>query len=82
MSTGYRTAFGIPDGLRPLAVVAGAWLAGPEPTTDEAIAERDSRPRERLPLEQIAFGRALGNPARLARFGLGRGSTGHQARER
>lgn len=56
---GARTAFGIPDGVRPLAVVAVGSLGQ---TTDEAVAERDSRPRERLPLEQIAFGGHWGIP--------------------
>lgn len=52
---GARAAFGIPDRVRPLAVIAVGVL-GDYSKADEAIAERDSRPRERLPLEQIAFG--------------------------
>lgn len=56
---GARAAFGIPEGVRPLAVVAVGTLGEP---ADEAIAERDSRPRERLPLEQIAFSGRWGIP--------------------
>lgn len=56
---GARAAFGVPDGVRPIAVVAVGTLGQP---TDEAIAERNSRPRERLPLEQIAFSGRWGIP--------------------
>ncbi|AKS31098.1 nitroreductase family protein [Mycolicibacterium goodii] len=58
---GARAAFDIPDGVRPLAVVALGRL-GDYATVDEAVAERDSRPRERLPLDQIAFSGRWGNP--------------------
>ncbi|MGV0815312.1 nitroreductase family protein [Mycolicibacterium boenickei] len=58
---GARAAFGIPDGVRPLAVVAVGRL-GDYAEVDDAIAERDGRPRERLPLEQIAFGGRWGIP--------------------
>ena len=58
---GARAAFEIPDGVRPLAVVAVGTL-GDYSHVDEAIAERDGRPRERLPLEQIAFGERWGIP--------------------
>lgn len=51
---GARVAFGIPAGVRPLAIVAVGAL-GDYSHADEAIVERDSRPRERLPLDQIAF---------------------------
>jgi nitroreductase len=49
-----RLAFGIPDGVRPLAVVAVGVL-GDYATVEEKIVERDSRPRERLPLGEVAF---------------------------
>lgn len=58
---GARAAFEIPDGVRPLAVIAIGTL-GDYAHVDEAIAERDGRPRERLPLEQIAFGGRWGIP--------------------
>ncbi|MFV8161862.1 nitroreductase family protein [Mycobacterium sp. 134] len=58
---GAREAFGIPEGVRPLAVIAIGAL-GDYAQVDEAIAERDGRPRERLPLEQIAFGGRWGIP--------------------
>lgn len=58
---GARSAFGIPGGVRPLAVVAVGML-GDYATADEAIVERDNLPRERLPLDQIAFGQRWGIP--------------------
>lgn len=58
---GARAAFEIPDGVRPLAVIAIGTL-GDYAHVDEAIAERDGRPRERLPLEEIAFGGRWGIP--------------------
>ncbi|MUL84240.1 MULTISPECIES: nitroreductase family protein [unclassified Mycolicibacterium] len=61
---GARAAFGIPDGVRPLAVIAVGTL-GDYSHADEAIAERDSRPRERLPLDQIAFSDTWGTAAVL-----------------
>ncbi|MBX8688131.1 nitroreductase [Mycobacterium sp. 20091114027_K0903767] len=58
---GARSAFKIPVGVRPLAVIAVGTL-GDYATADPAIVERDSRIRERLPLEQIAFGQQWGIP--------------------
>lgn len=49
-----RSSFGIPDEVRPLAVLAVGTL-GDYATADESIVERDSQPRARLPLEEIAF---------------------------
>ncbi|BBZ63968.1 nitroreductase family protein [Mycolicibacterium monacense] len=57
-----RAAFGVPDGVRPLAVVAVGRL-GDYAHADEAIVERDSRPRERLPLVDVAFAGAWGRPS-------------------
>lgn len=57
-----RAAFVVPDGVRPLAVVAVGRL-GDYAQADEAIVERDSRPRERSPLEDVAFAGAWGRPA-------------------
>lgn len=59
---GARTAFGIPGDVRPLAIVAVGMLG---PTTDEAIADRDSRPRERTPLDQVAYVGRWGAPYRI-----------------
>jgi nitroreductase len=56
-----REVFGIPAGVRPLAVVAVGAL-GDYAQADEAIVERDSLPRERLPLEEIAFAGRWGEP--------------------
>lgn len=58
---GAQAAFEIPDGVRPIAVVAVGTL-GDYSVADPAIIERDSRARERLPLEQIAFGGRWGIP--------------------
>lgn len=57
-----RTAFAIPDGVLPLAVVAVGRL-GDYAQVDEAVAERDARPRERLDLAEVAFTETWGNPA-------------------
>jgi nitroreductase len=51
---GARAAFELPDGVRPLAVVA-VGSQGDYAQAAPEIAERDGRPRERLPLEQIVL---------------------------
>ncbi|MBI3225074.1 MAG: nitroreductase family protein [Mycolicibacterium cosmeticum] len=51
---GAQQVFGLAGGLRPFAIVAVGSL-GDYAQADEAIVERDSRPRERLPLEQIVL---------------------------
>ena len=58
---GARAAFVIPEWVRPLAVVALGWL-GDYADVDAAIAERDGRPRRRLPLAEIAFSGRWGQP--------------------
>lgn len=58
-----RAAFAIPASVRPLAVVAVGTL-GDYAQVDAAIAERDSRPRERLPINQIAFSGRWGQHVR------------------
>lgn len=58
---GARTAFAVPEGVRPLAVIAVGTL-GDYSHVEQAIVERDSRPRERLPLEHIAFRERWGKP--------------------
>jgi len=60
---GARAAFGIPAEVLPLMVVAVGRL-GDYATADPAIVERDSRPRNRLPLEQVAFAGTWGQPWR------------------
>jgi nitroreductase len=55
-----RAAFAIPDEVRPLAVVAIGSL-GDYATAPQEIVERDSLPRERLPLEDVAFVRRWGS---------------------
>jgi nitroreductase len=49
-----RAAFAIPDEVRPLAVVAVGSL-GDYSTAPPEIVERDALPRERMPLEEVAF---------------------------
>ncbi|MBJ7340193.1 MAG: nitroreductase family protein [Mycolicibacterium sp.] len=49
-----RTAFGIPEQVRPFAVLAVGTL-GDYAAADAAIVERDSQSRARLPLEDVAF---------------------------
>lgn len=56
-----RGAFGIPAQVRPLAIVAVGAL-GDHGAASADIVERDSRPRERLPLESIAFAGRWGEP--------------------
>jgi nitroreductase len=56
-----REAFGIPDGVRPLAVVAVGSL-GDYDEAPEEIVERDSLPRHRLPLDEVAFAGSWGQP--------------------
>jgi nitroreductase len=51
---GARTAFALPDEVRPLAVVAVGSLGDYSAVAPE-IAERDALPRRRLPLDEIAF---------------------------
>jgi nitroreductase len=51
---GAREAFQLPDELRPLAVVA-VGSQGDYARVAPEIAERDGRPRERLPLDQIVL---------------------------
>jgi nitroreductase len=55
-----KAAFSIPDGVRPLVVVAVGSL-GDYATASEEIVERDSIPRERLPLEAVAFAGTWGS---------------------
>ena len=57
---GARAAFGIPNGVRPVAVVA-VGLLGDYALAAPEIVERDSIPRERLPLGQVAFGGVWGS---------------------
>lgn len=58
-----RAAFDVPDGVRPLAVLAVGAL-GDYASADERIVERDARPRERLPLSEVAFAGRWGTPFR------------------
>jgi nitroreductase len=60
---GARVAFDIPERVRPLMVIAVGSLADYRTVSDD-ITDRDGRPRERLPLDEIAFARTWGEPWR------------------
>jgi nitroreductase len=65
---GARTAFDLPTGVRPLAVVAIGHLGDYAQVSPE-IAERDGRPRERLPLDQIVLNWSGAGLAQLPELG-------------
>ena len=58
---GARAAFAIPAQVRPLMVIAVGSLADYS-RVDPEIAERDSKPRKRLPLDEVAFAGSWGQP--------------------
>ena len=60
---GARAAFGIPDQVRPLMVIAVGSLAD-YAGVDPEIAERDAAPRSRKPLIEVAFMDGWGQPWR------------------
>jgi nitroreductase len=60
---GAREAFGIPEGVRPIAVVAVGSLGDYDNAPPE-IVERDARRRDRLPLEEVAYVGRWGQPLR------------------
>lgn len=62
-SDGARSAFDIPAGVLPVMVIAVGRL-GDYATAAPEIAERDAKPRNRLPLEQVAFQTTWGRPWR------------------
>ncbi|MFT3660382.1 MAG: nitroreductase family protein [Gordonia sp. (in: high G+C Gram-positive bacteria)] len=57
-----REAFAVPEGHRPLVILAVGRLADDPSVLPAEIRERDAWPRERLPLEQIAFAGTWGEP--------------------
>jgi nitroreductase len=56
---------GVPEGFRPLAVVAVGRRAAGDAVPAELV-ERETAPRERRPLAEIAYGDAWGTPLDLA----------------
>ena len=60
---GAREAFAIPAPVRPLMVIAVGSLADYSQVSAD-VAERDSSPRRRLPLDEIAFSDIWGQPWR------------------
>ena len=59
---GAREVFGIPEGVRAVAVVAVGSLGDYDDAPQE-IVERDAQGRQRLPLEEVAFAGSWGAPA-------------------
>jgi nitroreductase len=66
---GAREAFGIPEGVRPIAVVAVGSL-GDYDNAPQEIIDRDARGRQRLPLDEVAFVGAWGQPMPASGTGL------------
>jgi len=61
-----RELFGIPEGYEPVAVLAIGYRDDPERADlPPELKERDLAPRERKPLEEIAFQGHFGEPLRL-----------------
>ena len=63
---GAREVFGIPAGVRPVAVVAVGRFGDYDNAPPE-IVERDAQGRQRLPLEEVVFAGQLGATARRCR---------------
>lgn len=61
---GAREVFGVPDPVRPIAVVAVGSLGDYDDAPPE-IVERDAEGRRRLPLAEIAFRGSWGTPLSL-----------------
>ena len=59
-----RAAFALPADVRPLVVVAIGVLGSPE-LLPEDRRERETRPRKRIPLAELAFRETWGNPVDL-----------------
>ncbi len=61
---GAGEVFGIPAGVRPIAVVAVGSL-GDYDNAPQEVVERDAQGRSRLPLEEVAFADRWGTPLSL-----------------
>lgn len=59
-----RAAFALPADVRPLVVVAIGVLGSPE-LLPEDRRERETRPRQRIPLADLAFTETWGNSAKF-----------------
>lgn len=57
-----RAAFALPEDVRPLVVVAVGVLGSPELLPADR-RERETRPRQRIPLAELAFTETWGHPA-------------------
>jgi nitroreductase len=61
-----RATFAIPDGYDPFTAIAIGYAADPASLPDP-LKQRDTAPRTRKPLAEIAFGESWGEPAPLLR---------------
>ncbi|HYN76053.1 MAG TPA: nitroreductase, partial [Candidatus Limnocylindria bacterium] len=59
-----RTSLALPETMTPYVVLAIGELGDPE-TLEEPFRSRETAPRTRLPLEEIAFAGSWGRPADL-----------------
>jgi len=57
-----RVRFAVPDDFQPLVLVAIGTLADPS-TMEEGLRAKETRPRSRLPLSEVAFTGRWGQPA-------------------
>jgi nitroreductase len=57
-----RVRFAVPDDFQPLVLVAIGTLADPS-TMEEGLRAKETRPRSRLPLSEVAFAGTWGQPA-------------------
>jgi nitroreductase len=60
-----RAAVGIPEGFRPIAVIAVGAPAAADLLADEKLRARESAPRERRALAETFFAASWGTPAEL-----------------
>lgn len=58
---GVRREFGLPEDVRPLTAIAVGTLGSPD-LLDEQRRERETRPRKRLPLDELSFTGTWGTP--------------------
>lgn len=62
-----RAAFDVPADKRPMVILALGRLADDPTLLDPDVTDRDSQPRERLPLSEIAFAGRWGEPFTAAK---------------
>jgi hypothetical protein len=60
-----RAAVGIPEGFRPIALIAVGAAAAADLLPDEKLRARETAPRERRALAETFFAASWGTPAEL-----------------